>query len=370
VIAKYGLTPVSDDGPHVQVVRISDHSTDAVRGLINEPIVADTNGIDRSQSKLPWATYPLWQQLRFSHWWLRFRVFAGVDEHGNAGEAVAALFYALPMVVIVTAIPWLHRYLRLRATPLRLVAFGLFGVVTAFGLMRSPYEVRAVDDVVIPAILFGCCVAALWRTAFASRGVLRAILAVAAVMFAVLTVKTVAVAGEFGTRVAWLTGAGRSLSRMEGAWGEVRDRLLAEPPLAYWSGRPKSAELQLAEYAGQCLPSSKRLLVLWFAPEIYYHAERLMAARHLFYDSGYQDLAQEQQLTLAKIERHAPPLVYATGELDTYTRTLYPEVVDYVHREYELIGAIEDNGRRYQVFLRKDASVVRRFGEHEWPCLT
>ena len=370
VLAKYGLTPVSDDGPQVQVVRLSDQSAGAVRALINEPIVADTNGIDRSQSKLPWATYPPWQRLRFSHSWLRIRLFTGVNEHGNAGEAVAALFYTLPLIVIVAAVPWLHRYLRPRATPLRLIGFGLFGVVTAFGLMRSPYEVRAVDDVVIPAILFGCCVAALMRTALVSRGVMRAALVVVAVMFSLLTVKTVAVAGEFADRVAWLAGEGRSMSRMEGAWLEVRARLVAEPALTYWDGRPKSVELQLAQFASECLPPSKRLLVLWFAPEIYYHADRLMAARHLFYESGYQDIEREQRLTLEKIQRYAPPLVYATGELDTYTRTLYPGVVDYVHRDYELIGAIEDNGRRYQVLLRKDASVVRRFGEHEWPCLT
>jgi 4-amino-4-deoxy-L-arabinose transferase-like glycosyltransferase len=370
VLAKYRLTPVSDDGPQVQVVRMSEQSSGAVRGLINEPIVADTSGIDRSQSKLPWSTFPLWQRLRFSHWWLRFRVFTGVNEHGNAGQAVAAIFYTLPLIVILAAVPWLHRYLRPRATPARLVAFGLFGVVTAFGLMRSPYEVRAVDDVTIPAILFGCCVAALWRTAFARRGVLRVVLAVAAVVLVVLVVKSVAVAGEFPSRVAWLTGEGRSLERMRGAWREVHDRLIAGPPLTYWNGMPKSAELQLSEYAAKCLPSSQRLLVLWFAPEIYYYSDRLMAARHTFYDSGYQNIGQEQQLTLAKIRRYAPPFVYATGEIDSYTRSLYPEIVDYVHREYEAIGALEDDGRRYQLFLRKGASVVRSYGEHEWPCLT
>ena len=194
--------------------------------------------------------------------------------------------------------------------------------------------------------------------------------AMAAVMFSLLTVKTVAVAGEFADRVAWLAGEGRSLSRMEGAWREVHDRLFAEPALSYWNGKPKSVELQLAQFASECLPSSERLLVLWFAPEIYYYADRLIASRHLFYDSGYQDIEQELRLSFEKVMRYAPPLVYATGELDTYTRTLYPRVVDYVHRNYELIGAIEDNGRRYQVFLRKDASVVRQFGEHEWPCLT
>jgi hypothetical protein len=244
VLTKYGLTPVSDDGPQVQAVRMSDGSTGTVRGLINEPIVADTDGIDRSQSRLPWATYPLWQKLRFSNWWLRFRVFMGVSEHANAGEAVAAVFYTLPIVVVLVAVPWLHRYVQPPATPLRLVGFGLFGVVTAFGLMRSPYEVRAVDDVVIPAILFGCCVAALWRTAGVARGGKRVVLAAAAVILAVFMVKSVAVAGEFADRMAWLAGDGRSMPRMEGAWRKVRDRLLAEPPLAYWNGMRKPAELQ------------------------------------------------------------------------------------------------------------------------------
>jgi hypothetical protein len=369
VLTKYGLTPVSDDGPQVQAVRMSDGSTGTVRGLINEPIVADTDGIDRSQSRLPWATYPLWQKLRFSNWWLRFRVFMGVSEHANAGEAVAAVFYTLPIVVVLVAVPWLHRYVQPPATPLRLVGFGLFGVVTAFGLMRSPYEVRAVDDVVIPAILFGCCVAALWRTAGVARGGKRVVLAAAAVILAVFMVKSVAVAGEFADRMAWLAGDGRSMPRMEGAWREVHDRLLAEPPLAYWNGRRKPAELQLAQYAAECLPSSQRLLVLWFAPEIYYHSGRLMAARHL-YDSGYETLQQELRLTVDKIKRYAPPFVFATGELETYVARLYPEVVDYLNRDYKAIGAIEDNGQRYRVFLRKDASIVRSYGEHEWPCLT
>jgi hypothetical protein len=370
VLAKYGLTPVAGEGPPVQVVRLPFDSVSMVRALINEPVVADTAGIDRSRSEVEWSTWPIWQRARFSHWWLRFGLLTGVDEQGSAGEAVAALFYSLPLIVVVAAIPWLRRYLPARTTAVALVGFGLFGIVTAFGLMRSPYDVRAVDDVVVPAILSGCGVAALWRTALATRGVRRGLLAIAAVMFAVLMIKSVAVAGQFGDRVAWLTGEGRSVSRMAGAWREVRDRLVAQPALAYWNGIPKGPELQLAQYAAECLPSSKRLLVLWFAPEIYYYADRLMAARHLFFDSGYEKLAQEQRLTLDKIQRFAPPLVFASGGLDTHTRELYPAIVDYVHREYETVGAVEDNGQRYQVLMKRNEPAVRVDSAHGWPCLS
>ena len=50
LLVRHGLTPVADDGPSVQVVRLSDESPEAIRALINEPIVADTSGIDRSRS--------------------------------------------------------------------------------------------------------------------------------------------------------------------------------------------------------------------------------------------------------------------------------------------------------------------------------
>jgi hypothetical protein len=369
VLARYGLTAVGSDGS-VQIVQVSDYTPATVRGLINEPIVADTSGIDRSQSAIPWSAWPIWERLRFSHWWLRFRLFAGIDEQSAAGESVAAIFYALPLVVALAALPLLQRYLAPDATGLRLTAFALFGIVTAFGLMRSPYNVRAVDNVVVPAILFGCCVGAGWRAASASRGVRRGLLVVTVILFAVFVVKSVAVAGQFGDRVGWLTGEGRSMSRMQGAWREVRDRLLAQPALTYWDGIPAPLDIQLARYAAECVPPSRRLLVLWFAPQIYYYADRHMASRHLFYESGYERLAPEQQRTLEKIQRFAPPVVFAPGDLDTFTRRLYPAIVDYIQREYETAATVADDGGQYQVLLRRNEPVVRSYGEHQWPCVS
>jgi hypothetical protein len=370
VLERYQLTPVASDGTSVQIVRLADQAPATIRDLINEPIVADTSGIDRSRSAIPWSTWPIWERLRFSYWWLRFRLFGGLNEQSAAAESVAAVFYLLPVIVIVAALPWLQRYLPADTTGPRLAAFGVFGVITAFGLMRSPYDVRAVDDVVVPAILFGCCLTALRRGAMAHRGVRRGVLAAATILFAVFVMKSVAVAGQFGDRVAWLGGEGRSLSRMQGAWGEVRDRLVAQPPLTYWEGKPMPVDVQLARYANECVPPSKRLLVLWFAPQVYYYADRLMASRHLFYESGYEQLVSEQKRTLEKIQRFAPPLVFATGQLDTFTRQAYPAIVDYIRREYETAGTVSDDGGQYQVLLRRNEHIVRSYGDQQWPCLT
>jgi hypothetical protein len=148
----------------------------------------------------------------------------------------------------------------------------------------------------------------------------------------------------------------------------VLDHLAADPPLSYWDGHRAPVSIQLAQYARDCVPASERLLVLWFAPEIYYYADRLMAPRHVVFVPGYQQLSLEQRLTLAKIERHAPPVAFANGALDESTREVYPAVVDYVHRHYDVKGTLEDDGERYLILARRDRPAVRAYGEEGWPC--
>jgi hypothetical protein len=118
------------------------------------------------------------------------------------------------------------------------------------------------------------------------------------------------------------------------------------------------------------MPSSKRLLVLWFAPEIYYYADRLMASRQLAYETVVMSLAQEEQLTLEKFQRFTPPLVFAAGGLDRMADRVYPAVIDRLRHDYAPAGAVEDEGQLYQVFFRKNEPVVRSYGEHGWPCLS
>jgi hypothetical protein len=368
LFTRHRVLPVANDGPRVQVARLLDFSPPAIRSLINEPIVEDTSGIDRGQSALLADTWPAWDQQRFSHWWLRFRVLPGVDEQTRASNAAAALFYALPLLVLLTAV-WLRRYLPESVTSWRLALFALAGITTALGLMRSPYDVRAVDNVVIPAILFGCCVAALWNAAARTGVVGRWPLRIATVVLALVVIKSVAVAGQFGDRISYLAGDWRSAERARGAWADVQARLTAQPPLKYWEERDAPVQIRLAQYAAECVPRSRRLLVLWAAPEIYYYADQLMASRHLFFDAGYEKLPVEERLALEKIQRFSPPLVFATGSLEAFSREMYPGVVDYVGRTYEPVASIEEEGVRYIILLKRNEFVVRPYGEHHWPCL-
>ena len=127
---------------------------------------------------------------------------------------------------------------------------------------------------------------------------------------------------------------------MKGAWREVQDRLIAAPPLTYGMGcRSQPSSSCLVHSAVPAIVTAVAGSLV--RSEIYYYADLLMAARHAFYDSGYQSIGQEQQLTLAKIQRMLRRSFMQPGSSTRYTRMLYPEIVDYVHREYQAIGALE-----------------------------
>jgi hypothetical protein len=139
--------------------------------------------------------------------------------------------------------------------------------------------------------------------------------------------------------------------------------------MTHFYDRPAGVSMRLAAYVRDCLPASERLLVLWFAPEIYYHSERLMAQRHLVFVPGWSALAHEQSMALEKVRRFAPPLVLARrSAIDPYARASYPGVVDYVEQRYVLADTIAAEGEEYMILRRKDRPVAGRYGERGWPC--
>jgi len=166
-----------------------------------------------------------------------------------------------------------------------------------------------------------------------------------------------------------LAGAWRSPSAARIAWAEVFAELTASPPLRYYLDRAAEPSLRLAAYVRECVPSSDRLLVLWFSPEIYYHSDRLMAQRHLVFVPEWAALVHEQRMTLEKVRRFSPPVALARrSALDTQARATFPRMVEYVEREYRLAGTVTESGEEYLIFARRDRVPLRTFAEEGWPC--
>jgi len=370
LLARYGATPLGEDGPDTVRVRLSDTSRETLRQVIDAPIVEDTAGVDRGAAILEAGAWRRpWHRWQFAHAWLRVEPFPAVGDVTAAGEAVAALWYLVPIAFGLLALGPLRRYLVDGVTPGAVVAFAAFGLVVDVGLLRTPYAVRAVDAAVLPAIMLGCVLMATARSV-ATRGAgLRLPALGLTAACAVLVVRSVAVAGDLDARAGWLTGEWSFGARARGAWADAWSRLASSPPIAYWEDRPAGADLQLARYAHACVPESDRLLVLWFAPQIYYYADRLMAHRHVVFVPAWRDLPHEEPMTLAKIERYDPPVVLATrAVLEAEATESHPRVVEHVRTAYDVADAFEDDGQEYVVFARRGRPVLREYGPRGWPC--
>jgi len=365
VIDQYGLTVVATRDEVSQTVRASGKTIDAIRALVAEPIVEDTDGIERGAGQISESAWPPSQRRRFDHWWLRVRVLPGLDQV-KGGEAAAMFLFALPLAAMAIAVP-AKRYLPTEVTPVRLVCFGLLAVLVDAGVLRAPFHVRVGDAIVLPAILLGILAAVTMRATRQSSGLVRRLSRGFAIVVVFVMMKSLAEAGQSGERVSWVAGEWESLNRARGAWEEVVGRLTSSPPIDYWRNRNPEVTLRLAAYARDCVPESDRILVLWFAPEIYYYSDRLMSSRHAFYLAQFGDLPHERAMEIEKVRRVPPTVVFTRNRSERDARIAFPQLFDLLGRDYHVAGSIED-ADRYIILVRNDRQPVREYGANGWPC--
>ena len=368
VLTRYDLERVTPGDGIVEQVRLSERAIAGLRALINEPIVEDTAGIDRSSGTLLPGSWPAAERRAFDHAWLRVRLLPALDDQGRAIEIAVALFHLLPIAAMIGA-PWIRRHLPGPVTSLQLMAFSVFALLVDIAMLRDPFPARMADAVVLSAVVLGFCVAAPWRAARRAGRVRGTLLRGSAVGLALAVTAAVAGASQFTSRLDNLAGQWTSPGAARAAWGAVYDELAASPPLRHFVGRSARFSLRLAAYVRECVPPSDRLLVLWFEPEIYYYSERLMAQRHLGFAPAWAALEHEQRMTLEKVSRFAPPVALARrSAFEDQARATYPGVVAYVEREYSRAATVEDDGEEYWIFTRRDRPPLRGFGPQGWPC--
>jgi hypothetical protein len=365
VIDQYGLTVIATRDEVSQTVRVSERTIDAVRALVAESIVEDTDGIDRGAARILQSVWPPSQRRRFDHWWLRLRLFPALNQV-TAGESSTILLYALPALTMVLAVGW-RRRLPDAVTPVALLCFSVFALVVNVGVLRAPFHVRVGDAIVLPAILLGLVAAMTLRSTRDAGVLVRRLTRGFAVVLVLVLMKSLAVAGQSGERVTWVAGEWESLDRARGAWEEVVGRLTSEPPIDYWRNRNPEVTLRLAAYARECLPETERILVLWFAPEIYYYSGRLMASRHAFFLTQFGKLDFERDMEMAKVRRMPPAIVFTRSQSERAARAAFPRLFELVNREYHVVASIDD-ADQYVILVRNDRNPVRAYGSDRWPC--
>ena len=347
--ARHGLRVDHDEPIESGRFLLTDLSRENVVALLNDPTIEDTSDIDRATGAVP--SQGLWIG--------RVHLLGGLDvPYASAG----LLFFVFMAVLIGTAAalwrPERWRHAATRHEHLKITAVLLVGMLTSTGFIREPLTVRIPDASVAPIILAAWW-AGRWWTRLRSdaspwRRLLRASVA------AVLVLPVVRATMVEGAVLPQL----ESVVKLPHTW----QRLLVTPPIDVWQrvGTPK---YQAVSYVRACTAIDEPLLVLWFAPDLYYYSDRPFAGRLGFYIEGYWAGDVAEQKNVAALERDRPAIALMEEDREVTDLYTYPRLLSYLAEAYRRIGSIPSSeGRSIVMFARNDRRPSSTYGESGWPC--
>ena len=151
-------------------------------------------------------------------------------------------------------------------------------------------------------------------------------------------------------------------------WSSLQRQLWASPPFEAW-GAHATAKYKAVRYIRDCTFENEPLLVLWFAPDLYYYADRPFGSRLGFYMEGYWASPVHERANIAAIERDRPLLAVVEAGREATDLYTYPQLLAYVEEHYSPIGELPSpGGNPIRVLARNDHSPVSIDAELGWPC--
>jgi len=362
----YKLRPrgsASGDGGEFEV---TDESPETLRRLAADPVVADTQNIDRRAWRIVERPEPdAWTRAATALPLLRTRLAPGLLRPENAVPFIYYLFLALPFAVAgVCAVAVLRRkdaaawFDFYRLAPVVVVMVLLNG-----WFLRGTLPIRLADVSVLAAALGA------WLLGVAAASVRRRGLAVRAMVTVLLVTVALTTAGSamsVGVVVPNLRTAtdGRGPAGLGGRAREIA-RLLQTPGPELAAQRVASPSMRLADYLHTCLAADDRVLVAAYMPQVFYFAGRAFAGGHVDVRAGYLADSRDQRAAVALMQRQPVPLVVTEPKavFETRYRRESPILVGYLDEAYADAGDHDFGGESYRLLVRKaDAPRATRRG--------
>ena len=124
---RYGLEPLNGDDTY----RLTRTEVSNVRALVQDPVVADTDGIDRGSLRVPGALFR-WSYFQVERFLpvVRLRVLPGVLNQSNALPWLAWVWFALPAIVLAVVFRDVIRRSAAPDTTAVIVATALLSAIT------------------------------------------------------------------------------------------------------------------------------------------------------------------------------------------------------------------------------------------------
>jgi hypothetical protein len=323
-----------------------DASTANASALIRDPVIEDTAGIDRVTAEVyvpGWYVGPV-------------RVLEALDA---APASAALLFFAFLALSAASCVVLLQN--RLPSGPLgrwerlKMAAVLLVAMLTFAGFVREALDVRIGDAVVAPAILGGW-LAARWLSGGSTSWRRAGRIAVLLVIMVPLS-RSVVVAGALEPRM-------ERAEPLAVTWRQ----LTTSPPFDAWPARG-SADYRVVQYVRECTGPREPLLVLWFAPEFYYYADRPFAGRMGAYMNGYYTSAENQVKNAAALQRDRPAVAILEAGRELNDLAAHTAAQMYLAAHYHELGTVPaTDGTVLRVFGRNDRQATSTDGDLGWPC--
>jgi hypothetical protein len=341
--------------------RIEDSSPSSLRTLLEDPDVEDTSGIERHALRL--TPEPLWMRAQRAVPLLRLRLLSGSWHAENANAFLYYLLRALPLVAAL-ALVLKARSPALAARSEVAKVSSLIALCVALNLfiLREPVGARVGGMAGPAAILSAWLVHHVWHLRGMAR---RRILKTVAVVGLVVTAWSVSALADWQHR---LTPEIVRPARLAGFVGA----LLASPPDPDIIGGREFTGM--VRYLRECTGPTDRILATWFAPEVYFFAQRGFAAGLVVMFGGHWSEPRFQERSLQSLASHpATIIIHRTGDVSVGQE--YRLLAQYLGEHYRNAGTTDFSGGQsgegsFTVVVRKDHVPTSTHPTTSMPCFS
>lgn len=341
---------------------LGDESRTGIARLVDDPAVADTHGIDRAARTID-IQEPLYVWMQRWIPLFRLQIAPGILTRDNALAWFYYVTFLLPIVALAmlgTAL-WRGTIDRVEASVAGMAAVLCLVIVQT--LVRGSPDSR-LADVANPICIVGAWVAARLLHPAVHRARLSQLAWSSGVcVMAVLTFWCVAA----DARALSNLDASRILTGPAGIWwraGVVKERLSIRP-IDDWA--PDDPGIPgLGRYVFECTAPTDRLFVTWFAPQIFFYAERMFAGGQVYLTPNWHASPEDQQLTIERLEQQRVPIVLERLENPYDDR--FPEIYRYVHAHYADAPMTAERMKGFRVLVNRRLTPTGTYEPLGLPC--
>ena len=341
---------------------IDDPSPAHIRSLLADRNVEDTGGVDRHTGELLSST--LWNRTLAAIPLLRVTPAPIFPTPRDASGWIYYVFLLSPLMAVVAL--WL---LRTRAPDaLKVMSLAVLCLLLHQFMIRGSLDSRLPDVAGPTAVLLAWLARVSFEVsrrlsgAWAKTG--RVAITVSMALLVVLMWASVTTYA--GT--SWVDVVTAGASR-PGVFADVTNRL-SRRPIDYWTDKDSVGTRAATRYVAECLSPDDRLLLVTYAPEVFYVAERLFAGGINFFHAGAFSSPPEQATIVARLQRQSVPVVIVEDSEVAAFKENYSDVESYVasrYREAAVLG-FGDSKRRFHVLVDKERNPVGTDSRWSLPC--